>query len=118
MKDDYQFAGLYDLRLKLSQKYAFVHIPEFLYSEVEQDTRLSGAKQFDYVDPSNRGRQIEMEQACTQSLKDVGGYLAPHFKHIGIRRKRFRGRSDHHDTRAQPHPYHSRRHPLGAESEM
>jgi hypothetical protein len=82
MKDDYQFAGLYDLRLKLSQKYAFVHIPEFLYSEVEQDTRLSGAKQFDYVDPSNRGRQIEMEQACTQHLKDVGGYLAPHFKHI------------------------------------
>jgi hypothetical protein len=82
MKDDYQFAGLYDLRLKLSQKYAFVHIPEFLYSEAEQDTRLSGAKQFDYVDPSNRGRQIEMEQACTQHLKDVGGYLAPHFKHI------------------------------------
>lgn len=82
MKADYQFAGFYDLRLKLSQKHKLVHIPEFLYSEVEQDTRLSGAKQFDYVDPSNRSRQIEMEQACTEHLKEVGGYLAPTFKHI------------------------------------
>lgn len=82
MKTDYKFAGLYDLRLKLSQRHHIVHIPEFLYSEVEQDTRLSGAKQFDYVDPSNRGRQIEMEQACTEHLKEIGGYLEPKFKHI------------------------------------
>lgn len=82
MKADYQFAGFYDLRLKLSQKYHIIHIPEFLYSEVEQDTRLSGAKQFDYVDPSNRGRQIEMEQACTEHLKEIGAYLEPNFKHI------------------------------------
>ena len=32
MKADYQFAGLYDLRLKLSQKEALVHINEYLYS--------------------------------------------------------------------------------------
>lgn len=35
MKCDYNFAGLYDLRLKLSQKADLVHINEYLYSEVE-----------------------------------------------------------------------------------
>ena len=82
MKADYQFAGLYDLRLKLSQKEALVHINEYLYSEVENDTRKSGEKIFDYVDPKNRGLQIEMEQACTEHLKEIGGYLAPEFKKI------------------------------------
>ena len=88
MRADYEFAGLYDLRLKLSQFAAITHINEFLYSDVELDTRKSGEKIFDYVDPRNRGRQIEMEQACTEHLKEVGGYLAPekdgkpNFKHI------------------------------------
>ena len=82
MKADYQFAGLYDLRLKLSQKEALVHINEYLYSEVENDTRKSGEKIFDYVDPKNRGLQIEMEQACTEHLKEIGGYLTPEFKKI------------------------------------
>ena len=77
MKADYEFAGLYDLRLKLSQFAPITHINEFLYSDVELDTRTSGEKNFDYVDPRNRGRQIEMEQACTEHLKEVGGYLAP-----------------------------------------
>lgn len=89
MKADYQFAGFYDLRLKLSQKHQIIHIPEFLYSEVEQDARLSGAKQFDYVDPSNRGRQIEMEHACTEHLKEIGGYLAPNFRHIEFNQSNF-----------------------------
>ncbi len=77
MKADYEFAGLYDLRLKLSQFAAITHINEYLYSDVELDTRKSGEKIFDYVDPRNRGRQIEMEQACTEHLKEVGGYLSP-----------------------------------------
>ena len=71
MKCDYNFAGLYDLRLKLSQKADLVHINEYLYSEVENDTRKSGEKIFDYVDPKNRNRQIE-----------IGGYLKPEFKQI------------------------------------
>ena len=78
----YQFAGLYDLRLKLSQKYSLVHINEYLYSEVEQDNRRSGEKMFDYVDSRNRNRQIEMEQACTEHLKEIGGYLAPTFEKV------------------------------------
>ena len=65
MKADYEWAGLYDLRLKLSQFAPITHINEFLYSDVELDTRKSGEKIFDYVDPKNRGRQIEMEKAVT-----------------------------------------------------
>ena len=82
MTTDYQFAGLYDLRLRVSQRLDLVHINEFLYSEVEQDTRKSGEKIFDYVDPKNRGVQIEMEAACTEHLKAIGGYLEPTFKDI------------------------------------
>ncbi len=89
LKSEYEFAGQYDLRLKLSQFAEICHINEFLYSDVELDTRKSGEKIFDYVDPRNRGRQIEMEAACTEHLKEIGGYLAPekadgtpNFKHI------------------------------------
>ena len=82
MTTEYSFAGLYDLRLKVSQKASLVHINEYLYSEVEYDTRKSGEKIFDYVDPKNRGVQIEMEAACTAHLKEIGGYLAPDFKKI------------------------------------
>lgn len=84
MDVDYLYAGLYDLRLKVSQKGTLEHINEFLYYDVELDNRKSGEKLFDYVDPKNRGVQIEMEQACTQHLKDIGGYLAPGFKDIDL----------------------------------
>lgn len=82
MDIDYQFAGIYDLRLKVSQKGALEHINEYLYYEVETDTRKSGEKLFDYVDPKNRAVQIEMEKACTEHLKAIGGFLEPKFKHI------------------------------------
>ena len=84
MDTDYQYAGLYDLRLKVSQLGALEHINEYLYYDVEMDNRKSGEKLFDYVDPKNRGVQIEMEQACTQHLKDIGGYLAPKFRDVDM----------------------------------
>ena len=89
MTETYQHAGLYDLRLKLSQRYALVHANEYLYSEVEEDNRKSGEKQFDYVDPRNRDRQIEMEKACAQHLKEIGGYLEPHFEDIDFNQGEF-----------------------------
>lgn len=82
MDVEYKHAGLYDLRLKVSQKGDIEHINEYLYYDVETDTRKSGEKIFDYVDPKNRAVQIEMEQACTAHLKEIGGYLEPKFKHI------------------------------------
>lgn len=71
----YQFAALYDLRLFLSREKLLVHVQEFLYTEVETDTRLSGQKQFDYVDPRNRARQVELERACTRHLRAINAYL-------------------------------------------
>ncbi len=71
----YRFAALYDLRLYASRRMLPVHVDEYLYTEVERDTRLSGQKQFDYVDPRNRERQVEMEQACTAHLKAIGALL-------------------------------------------
>ncbi len=82
IREEYTFAGLYDLRLKLSQKYTFSRIPEFLYMEIESDIRKSGEKIFDYVDPKNRQVQIEMEKACTVHLKEINGYLAPQFESL------------------------------------
>lgn len=84
MTADYEAAGLYDLRLKMAQKYRVEHINEFLYSEVELDTRKTGEKLFDYVDPRNRAAQIEMEKACTEYLKEVGAYLRPQFKEVTL----------------------------------
>lgn len=81
-KADYNFAGLYDMRLRLSAENLPLRIGEYLYTKVESDTRKSGEKLFDYVDPKNRGYQIEMEQACTMHLKRIGGYLEPVFKPV------------------------------------
>lgn len=89
---DKQFtaAGLYDLRLRLSRIAPIVHINEYLYSDVTLDNRKSGEKIFDYVDPKNRGVQIEMEEACTDHLKAIGGYLEPVFDKIEFNRGDFK----------------------------
>ena len=89
MDTNYRYAALYDLRLRLSREGQIFRIPEFLYTEIEQDTRRSGEKQFDYVNPRNREVQIEMEQACTAHLKMVGAYLSPRFKAIDLTRESF-----------------------------
>ncbi len=77
MNTEYKFAGLYDLRLKVSQNNDIAHINEYLYTEIEDDIRDSGEKNFDYVDPKNRDLQLEMEHACTSHLKMIGAYLKP-----------------------------------------
>ena len=83
MDTEYEFAGLYDLRLRATEPNGqpggepLAHIPEYLYYEVETDTRKSGEKLFDYVDPRNRAVQVEMEQCVTAHLKRIGAYLTP-----------------------------------------
>ena len=76
---DYQYAGLYDLRLYLSRVGEIFHLNEFLYTEDELDNRKSGEKQFDYVNPRNREVQIEMEKACTLHLNKVGALIDTSF---------------------------------------
>ena len=73
----YKFAGLYRLRLAISKEEEILRIPEMLYTAVEKDTRKSGKKIFDYVDPKNRLVQIEMEEALTSHLKETSAYIDP-----------------------------------------
>ena len=82
MSDEFSFAGLYDLRLRLSQLGSLLRLPEYLYTVVETDTRRSGEKLFDYVDPKNRKVQIEMEEAVTSHLKNINAYLEPKFEEV------------------------------------
>lgn len=84
MDVEYEYAGLYDLRLRASRIGPLVHVNEYLYYEVELDTRKTGEKLFDYVDPRNRAVQIEMEKVCTAHLKAIGGYLPPVFKEVDL----------------------------------
>ena len=81
MDTDYEFGALYDLRLRMKN---IVHINECLYTEIETDSRKSGEKQFDYVDPKNRDVQIEMEKVCTAHLKRIGAWLEPKFREPDI----------------------------------
>ncbi|MGC9150217.1 MAG: glycosyltransferase family 2 protein [Microbacter sp.] len=84
MTETYQWAGWYDLRLRLSQHEPIEHLNELLYTEIETDVRKSGEKLFDYVDPKNRQRQLEMEKACTAHLQAIGAFLPPDFDEISF----------------------------------
>lgn len=72
-----KYGALYDLRLRMKK---IVHIGEYLYTCERKDHRLSGEKQFDYVDPKNREVQTEMEKICTEYLKRAGAWLKPVFR--------------------------------------
>ncbi len=76
---DYQYAGLYALRLFLSRSGSIFHIDEKLYIEEETDNRASGVKQFDYVNPRNREVQLEMEHAATAHLTAIGAKIDPSY---------------------------------------
>jgi len=78
----WKWGALYDLRLRLSEKYAILRIPEPLYSASMTDARPTGQKQFDYVDPRNRDYQIEMEHIATAHLKRIGACLPPQFDQV------------------------------------
>ncbi len=85
-----QYAALYSLRLALSEQSELIRIPEYLYTEEELDTRKSGEKIFDYVDPKNRDVQIEMETVCTEYLKRSSGYLEPKFTEVDFKSEYFK----------------------------
>lgn len=71
-KNEYAYAGLYAMRLFMQRNGQIFHLNELLYTEEELDTRKSGEKQFDYVNPRNRSVQIEMERAATDHLEAIG----------------------------------------------
>lgn len=85
----YQYAALYDLRLKISQHGQILHLPEYLYTVEEKDYRCSGEKQFDYVNPGKREIQLEMEKACTSHLRDINAWLPPVFNTVDFTQQDF-----------------------------
>ncbi len=79
---EWKWGALYDLRLRLSEHYPVMRIPEPLYSASVPDARPAGEKQFDYVDPRNRDYQIEMERIATAHLQRIGAWLEPSFRSV------------------------------------
>jgi hypothetical protein len=89
-----KFAGLYDVRLKVSIDHPVYHLQEPLYSIIRSvgtihampAGRQESPRQeeiFAYVDPRNEAAQDEMEIVFTDYLKKIGAYLPPHhFKEV------------------------------------
>ena len=77
-----KFAGLYDLRLKVSIDHPVYHLQELLYSMIRNVGAIHELplrdKIFAYVDPRNETAQKEMETVFTDYLKRVGAYLPSH----------------------------------------
>lgn len=79
------FAGLYDLRLRISIDHPVYHLEGPLYSMSEMDNSPYAVeairelpaqeKIFAYVDPRNEAVQKEMETVFTDYLKKIGAYL-------------------------------------------
>ena len=69
-----KYAGLYELRLIISEFFPIIRIPEFLYAAVTEP-EVHTDTQFEYVDPKNRDVQFEMEKVFTEYLKRTGAYL-------------------------------------------
>lgn len=86
---DYKYAALYSVRLFISFQYDIVHINEYLYTEIETDTRQSGEKQFDYVNPKNREVQIEMEKACIEHLHEIEAFVYSSSKVVNLNSEAF-----------------------------
>jgi GT2 family glycosyltransferase len=74
-----KFAGLYDLRLKVSIDYSVVHLREPLYSLMKTVESADSEKIFSYVDPQNFIAQKEMEMVFTDYLKKIDAYLPSHY---------------------------------------
>jgi hypothetical protein len=72
-----QFAGLYDLRLKVSIDHSLYHLQEPLYTVMVKEGPSGSEKKFEYVDPRNEVVQKEMERVFTDYLKKIGAYLPP-----------------------------------------
>ncbi len=73
---DVEYAGLYDLRLKVSIDHSILHIKEPLYFVIYKDIDLHDTH-FTYLDPKNRFIQKEMESVFTHYLRRINAYI-PH----------------------------------------
>jgi hypothetical protein len=72
-----KFAGLYDLRLKVSIDHALYHLQEPLYCVTNTEEISDVENLFAYVDPGNQVVQKEMEAVFADYLKKIKAYLPP-----------------------------------------
>lgn len=95
MSGNYRYGAFYELRLMLSEAGlsgcgtarsfppcvpGIVHINEYIYTFADFDGSEAG--QFDYVNPRNRERQMEMERICTAFLDRIGALAAKEAKRV------------------------------------
>lgn len=70
-----EFGGWYDLRLRIGEIAPIVRVPEPLYAQSTPLPENGREAHFDYVDPSARACQVEMEAAATRHLRRIGAHL-------------------------------------------
>lgn len=82
--EDYEFAGLYDIRLKISETNSIFRIAEPLYLLTPVSATEAESRHFAYIDKKNRNVQIDMEKACTAHLKRIGALLTGNPKSVNL----------------------------------
>ena len=87
--EDYEFAGLYDIRLKISETSSIFRIAEPLYLLTPVSATEAESRHFAYIDKKNRNVQIDMEKACTAHLKRIGALLTGNPKSVNLERESF-----------------------------
>ncbi len=87
--EDYEFAGLYDIRLKISETSSIFRIAEPLYLLTPVSATEAESRHFAYIDKKNRNVQIDMEKACTAHLKRIGALLTGNSKSVNLESESF-----------------------------
>ena len=87
--EDYEFAGLYDIRLKISETSSIFRIAEQLYLLTPVSATEAESRHFAYIDKKNRNVQIDMEKACTAHLKRIGALLTGNPKSVNLESESF-----------------------------
>ena len=79
---NYNWNGLYALRLAVSKEKQIVRIPQYLYSFEKKDNRTNEEKHFSYLENKNIKKQKEAESVFTEFLKSIGAFLRPKFEDV------------------------------------
>ena len=87
--EDYEFTGLYDIRLKKSETSSGFRIAEPLYLLTPVSATEAESRHFAYIDKKNRNVQIDMEKACTAHLKRIGALLTGNPKSVNLESENF-----------------------------
>ncbi|MFK7885483.1 MAG: glycosyltransferase family 2 protein [Gammaproteobacteria bacterium] len=71
------YSGWYELRLRLSEHGALMHLPEPLYTRAAAAKTRTGVKVFDYLSDAAQDAQREYEHVATDHLRRIDAYCPP-----------------------------------------